>query len=244
MINPDEINAQFQQYLGRPATQGELQEFQRYGNSGYVDLGASDIGQMLQSHPEVQQRQLQSYGQQYEGALGASDNRLLSLAQDQIKGDFARQGRQPAGSSYTAAFANAAQNLAMQRQSSLASFYGRGYEGIMANSVAQGRDAQQFGRNTLTAARDRQFAEQDYYRGRDDFAGDLRTQSTRNLQGALTNAAVNLPGQLGSAYMLGGMGGGGAAGTPAVGRYLSGQASGGLGQAGRTPGLYNYPNRQ
>lgn len=232
-MNDRAINDQFRQLLGRDAHPDEIQVFNEFMKEN--DLQPYEIGQIIQSHPEYQQNLLTQQGGQYADLLGKSDERILGLAQDQARGDFARMGR-ASSSGYTAAFANAARDLAMGRQQQLAQFYGQGYGGIRNLAAGQGQNALQRGYGLRDERRQRGWAIDDYYRQQNDFNSALKGQSRRNLQGSLTEAGI----KLGTGLISGGLSMGLSGMTPGAGGGPGGFS--GLGGSGSGAGLGYNPS--
>ena len=211
-----DINDQYQKYLGRAATQSEMADFNRFKDTGYVDLTSEDLGRIIQSHPEYQQQQLKNYGSQYENLLGQGDQRILNMAQNDLTGQFAGMGRNVTGSGYVNAFAQAAAGLAAQRQNTLANYYGQGFNNIMGQQVGRGNQAYGLGYGAQEKGVQRGWDIADYYRQQNDYNNALNGQESRNLRGSLMNAAVGL-GTMGlggvSSAGLSGFGGSGKSGT-------------------------------
>lgn len=159
-LTENDINQQFQKVLGRTATSSEIQDFLRFGGTGYIDLSAEDVGNILQGFPEVRQKQLESFGGQLEQRLGAGDTTLLGKAQDLLTQQFAQQGRS-GSSGYISAFANAARDLALQRQQTLANFYGGGLQQIFGETGQRASGTRALGVGSLEAAKQRQFSLED-----------------------------------------------------------------------------------
>lgn len=108
------------------------------------------------------------------------------------------------GSGYVNAFAQAAQNLASQRQSTLANYYGSGFNNLMGQELNRGNQTYGQGVGSQEAGVQRNWSIADYYRQKDDYQGALHQQGVRNLQGSLLNAGVGLGGQLGFGAAYGG----------------------------------------
>ena len=141
-VTTKDIREQFQRILGRDPRESEIAEFIKFTNTGAAEtrLGAEDVGRIIEGLPEARMGQLTRYGGEYGKQLAQGDTDLLSRAQTQLTGDFARQGRQTTSSAYVSAYANAARDLALNRQNKLAEFYGQGYSDIFGG---QGRQAEQ-----------------------------------------------------------------------------------------------------
>ena len=184
------IKEQFQSVLGRTPTADEEKFFQKFIDE--QDLSAYEIGQILQSSPEAQQSRLKTQGAEYEGLLAQADERSLGQAQNSITQKMLGQGRQTSGSGYAGAYFSAARDLASARQNKMADFYGSGMQNIGNTYSSQGQSALGQGYGQRQAKQDRAWALEDYYRQQNDFNNYLRGQSTRNLQGSLTNAGIGL----------------------------------------------------
>lgn len=185
----DQIKALFKQSVGRDPRPDELDYLTKFVDEG--GLQPFEANQIAQGLPEAQNRQLQQYGGQYEQALAGADQRIMGQAGDQLTSMFAQQGR-PRSSGYTAAFANAARDLAIQRQPQIANFYGQGYGNIMGNYGQMAQGATNRGYGLRDEQRKRAWEIEDYYRKKNDTQDFLNMQGTRNLQGSLTNAGINV----------------------------------------------------
>lgn len=223
-INDDEIAQQFQAILGRAPNQSEIANFKRFGGTGQVDLTAADIGEILRGHPEARMKQLQTYGQAYGQELGRGDEEVLGKAQGQLLSDFARQGRSMTGSPYLAAFANAARDLALARQSKVADFYGGGLGDIFSETGAQAQQTRQFGLGQLEKSRQREFDAQDFYRQKDQFNDYLGQQNKANRNQALIGAGLGLAGAAAGGFFA-------PAGASGMGKLLGAQIGGQLGSS-------------
>lgn len=208
----DAIKQLYQQYLGRPATDQEVNYLDQFAQAGHIQ--PFQLGQIIQGLPEYQNKALGQYGQQYSDQLGQSDNRLLNLAKQSITQDFAQNGRSnfdPGNASYGSsgfygAFANAAQNLATQRQSALSSFYGGGYNNILGAQQGQGNNQLGIGQQRIQGDLDYSRSIADYYRQANDYNGYLNQQHRLNNQSAALGIGGALLGAgIGGSY--GGIGG-------------------------------------
>lgn len=240
-LKDEDIRNEYLQALGREPTANELKEAHRLMNTGFVDLSAGDVRDIAMGAPDARAQQLQRFGGQYEQNLAGSDSRYLQQAQDQISSDFARQGRGFGGSAYVAAFANAARDLAMNRQQQLAGFYGQGYQSIFGEIGQRSNQARQFGMNSLQTNRQREYDTADYYRQQDDYNNALRGQQTRNMQSALVNGAIGLGTSVAGGF-AGGMGmAKGASMFGGAAKAAGGMGGGGGGQYGfGAPMVQNY----
>lgn len=234
---------QFRQALGRDPREDEVQYFQNFIDNG--DLSPNDLVNILGASEEGQKRSLTSYGKQYEDALGASDSAILGKAGAALQGQFTRMGR-PSSSGYGNAFGGAAQNLAMQRQSQLASFYGNGYQGIMGNTVSAGQGALNRGMGLRDERRNRAYALEDYYRQKNDYEASMKSQERRNLGPQLIKAGVQGAMSIAGAYAGGkgfaaGLGGDGSGATPSSSYNAGFQMPGMYGRTGLNPYAGRYP---
>jgi len=161
-----QIDAQFMQLLGRPATPDEREYFGKFINQG--ELQVHEIGQILQSTPEFQKAQLgkdtAAYGQQ----LNAQNADILNMAGAQANSRFASLGR-PNTSAMGASVMQAGGQLAQQRQSALADFYGRGLQSNAALGAQQGMAATDRGYQERDTVRQRNWDVEDYYRQQNDY---------------------------------------------------------------------------
>lgn len=226
MLSENDIHGQFQKVLGRQATPTELADYKRFSGTGYVDLSAEDVGRALQGMPEYQQKQLSQYGGQYEQQLAQGDQRMLGLAQNSLTQQFAQQGRTISSSAYINAFAQTSKDLAMQRQNTLANFYGQGYQNIMGNSQQQGQDALGMGFNSLAQAKNQQFSRENYGLQQNAFNDYLNQQNRQNRQQMFGGALGGLVGA-GAGALAGSFGGPGGA---LAGARLGGSIGGNFGQ--------------
>ena len=203
-----DIADQFKRVLGRDPRGDELDFFLNFTKEN--DLTPYDVGQILGGSEEAQQSRLTQQTDQYSQTLGKYDDQVLSKAQDQIRGDYARMGR-PSSSGATASFAGAAQNLAMQRQNQLADFYGGGLQNIGSQYQATGGNALARGYGMRDEKRQRGYQISDYYTQQNDFNNYLKGQHVRNQQDAVLKAGLGLGGGLIGPGLTSGMGGLGAA---------------------------------
>lgn len=216
----DDINAQFQQHLGRAATAPELDYLNKFIGEG--SLQPYEIGQILQGTPEFQKAQLerntQALGQQFDqGSQGVLD-RAAATANSQ----FASLGR-PVTSAQSASVLQAGGQLAQQRQSLLSGFYGQGLNQNM-NLYQNGA---QNGLERGYGLRD-QASQHAYDQGMFNRGNDLYQSYLNQANGQQRNRGY---GQLGGA-LLGGAAGaympGGGAMTGMLGARLGAGAGGGL----------------
>lgn len=220
------INRQFQELLGRAPSSDEMDYFNKFINEG--SLQAEEIGQILQSLPEYQQRKLETDTSAYNDRLTANDDKFLSNATDrigaQVNSRFAGMGRPVSSALAASTFGQAgqvAQGLQQNRQSLLADFYGRGLNRNAALGVDQGQGAKARGYGLRDESRHRAWDIEDYYRQQNDFNNYQNSKSGWN---AITpefavNAAIGAAGKIGAAYA------GGYAGSRGA---KAGQSGGGL----------------
>lgn len=163
------IDAQFQQILGRAPTPDELAFFNKYLNSG--DLGAHEIGQVLQNTPEYQNSLLTKNLGQYGDVLQANDSKVLQQGADvagtQAISRFASLGRPNSSAMAAQVFGKTGQlagQLAQSRQSALADFYGRGLQQNAALGAQNGQSA--LSRAYFTADRRHQEDQDQYWYNR------------------------------------------------------------------------------
>lgn len=179
-----DIQSQFVRVLGREARPDEIEYFKQAVDKG--DLSPYEVGEILTGTQEYQTRLLSTQGQDYTRLLAANDSDVLRRAEDQISGSLARQGR-GGSSSYTAAFANAARDLAIARQSQLGDFYkarlgGLANQGVQGSLMARGRAA-----GLADETRQRQYDLQDFYRQANynrDWLDYMDRQNRRKSEGA------------------------------------------------------------
>ena len=188
-ISQPEIDQYFQQHLGRAATPPEIEYLNRIGKEG--NLGAFELGQIIQSLPEAQQRQIQTSGSQIEGALAGGDQRFLQRAGDTLQSQFYQQGR-PASSGYTAAYFNAARDLGIQRQNILGQYYAGAYGQQPNQAYAQGQQTTQQGLQEKNTLRQRGWDIADYNRQQADFQNFYNQQRKNSLKSSLWGRAVDV----------------------------------------------------
>lgn len=169
-----DINAIFQQYLGRAATPDEAAYLQKYINDG--NLQAGEIGTILQSHPEYQAKQLESNLGKYEQMMQTNDQAALQRGADiagaQATSRFASLGRPNSSAMAAQVFGQTgkmAQGLAEQRQAALADFYGRGLENNASMAASQGQNTLGQAYGMRRANIQRQWDIADYDRQQNDY---------------------------------------------------------------------------
>lgn len=168
------ILEQFRSLLGRDPKQDELDFFNQFINSG--ELQVEEIGQVLQSLPEFQGKQLTTDTNAYDQRLQTADNQTLQRGADvagaQATSRFAGLGRPNssalAASVYGQTGALAGQ-MADRRASALADFYGRGLQRNAALGAQQGQSALARGYGLRDEARQRAYQFEDYYREQNDY---------------------------------------------------------------------------
>lgn len=213
MDNRGSVNNLFLQHLGRAGTPEELDYLTRFINEGH--LNPAEVGNYLQSIPEYQQGQLTRDTAAYGAELDKGTAPVLDQAAARINSQFAGQGR-PISSAQGGALAQVAQNLAMNKQSALADFYGKGITMNRSAMVGMGKDAINRGYGLRDEARQRQYQIEDYYREQNDYN---TAQNSNNkifgnpLIGKVTNGVLNL----GASYL-----GGRAAGAGQAAGYKAG----------------------
>ncbi len=222
----------FQAELGRAPTGAEISYFMQMGQGvgGMGQMSPYEAQQSLMATPEAQERTLGRYAGLYGQQLGQSDAYMMGQAGNQLQGQFRRMGR---GSStgYISAFAQAAQNLAMNRQTQMAQFYGQGLGGVMQNRAQTGQTAMEniYGQQQgqIQFGRDQDLANRNYARQM-DYAN---TQRRQGMQSGLINAGIGLAGTIAGGAIWGGLGAAvGGAGAGMIGRYKSGELQGNYGQ--------------
>jgi hypothetical protein len=185
------IEGAFQSILGRNPTADEQGYFQKFIDQGY--LQPYEVGQILQSTPEYQQRLLQQQVPQLEKMYAANDERIMGLAGDALARRFAQQGRTVTGSGYTQAYMNSARDLAAQRQNQLASFYHGGLGQLRQMPYEQGQYAlmnRGYGQRDVDRDWGRQL--QMYEMQKRDYNDAMARQNRWNLQNSLIQTGVGL----------------------------------------------------
>ena len=195
-ISYKDIQEQYQRILGREPRPSEVEEFQKIERESpaALQLGAEGIGRILESLPEARIGQLQKYGKGYEGELAKGDQFQLGQAEDYLRSSFAQQGRQTTSSAYVSAFANAARDLAMNRQAQLSGFYGQGYGDIFGQQGATGLAERARGIANVAGNLDFERQKSIYYQQKNDFNDYLNAQNRRNRNKAMLGAGLGLVG--------------------------------------------------
>ena len=168
---------QFQQYLGREATPEELD----FAVSSMADdaISPAEFGQILQSHPEYQAARLNKDTAAYGQTLNAQNADILNQAGAAAQSRFAGLGR-PNSSALGASVMQAGGQLAQQRQSALASFYGQGLQNNASMQARQGMNVQDRAYGIKDDARRRGYEIEDYYRQKNDYESARQGQSGWN----------------------------------------------------------------
>jgi hypothetical protein len=185
-LNPAETD-----FVKKLMTDGEISEF--------------EAGQYLSGLPEFQQRLLDNQATALEGRLAGSDEAVLGRAAKVANSQFAGLGRNVT-SAQSASVLQAGGDLAQQRQSLLAQFYGQGQQNIQNNYLNRSQSALERAyqnRDSAVAFGRQNFM---YDRYKRDYEDQIKTQSRRNLQAGLWGALGQMPGQLAKAYAAGGSG--------------------------------------
>lgn len=210
-VDNGRIAQEFQRVTGRAATKNELEQYAQYIKNG--DMTYGDIGQVLQGLPEQDRARLDAYATQYGNALGANDQNFLGQAADifsaKANSQFASLGRPNTSAMAAQVFGKGGQlagQLAQQRQSAIAAFYGQGLQ----NNMGAYRDQ---GQNTLHRAYNLQDGRTAFNRGllgyqtqRNDYNTDLSNQNAENKRRAYDQLGMGLVGAgVGGAF--GGVGG-------------------------------------
>lgn len=227
-VTNDEIAQQYLSVLGRAPTDAELKQFRQFSDSGDTPLTAADIGEIIGGLPEAQEKSLNRYGSDLENRLAGSDQRTLDLAGKSLTQQFTQMGRGGAGndsSAYVNAFASAARDLALSRQSQLASYYGQGYQGLMNQRSALSTGLRQQGVNSINSANDwnRQL---DMWNRNHDYAEDQKNRASRQNRAGV---AIGLGTTALGAALGGGLAGASGSGFNLAGARFGSQV-GGLGQ--------------
>lgn len=193
-MTDDDIRRLYIQEAGRDPSPAEIADARRFSQNDFVGLSGSDIGALGMSDPRSRLNQLRQYGGMFERDLQGGDDRYLQMAQDRLQSDFMRQGRGLGGSAYVNAFANAARDLALQRQSRVSDFYQPGYQQVFNEIGQRGLQARQQGYRGLERARERDYEVRDYFQQQNDYNNYLGGQQKRNMQGALLQGGLGIIG--------------------------------------------------
>lgn len=177
MPDDRQIREQFSQILGRGPTQAEIDYLSKFMAEG--SLQAHEIGQLLQGTPEYQSTQLNKNTAQYGEQLNQQNAAILDQAGAAANSRFASLGR-PNTSAMGASVLAAGGQLAQQRQSALADFYGRGLQQNAALGAQQGQQAMARGYGLRDETRQRGYQIEDYYRQKNDAADYEKAHSGWN----------------------------------------------------------------
>ncbi len=189
--NPAQLNQIFQSALGRTPTDAESQFLQPYLDSGV--LSYQQAHQYLQGTPEAQQSRLGQQQNQFGSLLTGGNNQILGQAADAANASFAQNGRQFSSGQGNAVL-QAGQQLAAGQSPLLAQNYMAGQQGLNAQYNGMGQDALSRAYN-LTDSNTAYGRQQNmYFQQQNDFNNYLAGQQTRNMQAALFNSSVGLPG--------------------------------------------------
>lgn len=124
----DEINQQYQQALGRDATDSEKKHFGALRASGNVD--SYTVGEFLAALPEAVKKQDESFQQNLTGKLQSQDQQYYQEnILPAIQQSFAKDGRSFDSSAYAAMLAKAAQQQNTNRDSFLSNLSASQYAG-------------------------------------------------------------------------------------------------------------------
>lgn len=207
-VDSGRVAQALQQGLGRQPTQNEIDQYSKYIKTGDLDYGS--ITQIAQGLPEADKARLDQYAGQYGDILGANDNKFLSQAADtfgaKVNSQFASLGRPNSSAMAAQVFSQGGQlagQLAQQRQSALADFYGRG----LSNNMGAYRDQGQSNMNRAYGLADQRSAFNrgllGYQTQRNDYSTDLNNENAKNKQQAFNQFV----GGLGGAAIGGSLGG-------------------------------------
>lgn len=200
-----DISGLYAQHLGRAATPDEIQYLNRFVQEGHIHPG--EIGSIIQSMPEYQQKMLEQNTDAYGQKLNAQNGAILDQTAAKINSNFASLGR-PVSSAMGASLTQAGGQLAQRNQSLLADFYGRGLQQNQSYQQNYGNAALDRGYARDSEQRQRDYQIEDYYRQQNDFNNYQNAHSGWN---AITpefavGATLNGLGKVGAAY-AGGMAG-------------------------------------
>jgi len=194
-----DINQYFQDHLGRAADQGEFDFFNRLISNGHIQ--PYEIGQVLQGTPEYQSALLSKNTAKYGDQLNAQNAGILDQAAAAANSRFTSLGR-PVTSAQSASVLQAGGQLAQQRQSALADFYGRGLQQNASISQMQGNSA--LGRAYQLQDESRQRAYQlDDFNRMHDLQQDQMNASNHAMFSSpgLFKAGLGLTGQIGASVL-------------------------------------------
>lgn len=218
------VNEQFQTVLGRAPTQAELDYINKFIGEGGIQ--PYEVGQMLQSMPEYQSKLLDQNVNKFDKLLSANDEQRLTRGAD-IAGSvaqsrFAGLGRPNTSALAASVFGATGQmsaDLASQRQSALAQFYGNGLNTNQGIAQMQGTGAMERAYGLRDETRQRQYQVDDRNYMKDVYDQYLKQQQGAQKAGAFGNVFGTVAGA----------GLGGYFGGP-KGAYYGAQAGGAFGQ--------------
>lgn len=190
-VDNNRISEEFQRAAGRGPTKSELEQYANFIKTG--DLTYGDIGQIIKGLPEQDRARLDQYAQAYSDRLGAGDQQFLDKAAATAQSRFSSLGR-PVTSGQAGAFAQSAQNLAQQRQASLAAFYGQGLQNNASQFVSQGQNALSRGQGLTDSRTAYNRSLMGYQTQRNDFNTDLSNENNRRKQQAWNTLPFTLAG--------------------------------------------------
>lgn len=158
-----EVDAMFNQYVGRAASQEEKDHFGSLLASGQFD--SYQIGEALKNLPETVRAQDTEFRKSLGTELQASDERYFNEnIMPGIQSQFAKQGRSVDATGFQNALAREATGQNRQREAFLSDLTARQYEG------SKGRAYEEYAGN------------RDYTRGRSDMLADRNTQRLYDIQ--------------------------------------------------------------
>ena len=218
------VAKQFQSILGRAPTGPEAEYFAKFLDEGSIQ--PHEIGQILQSTPEFQTTQLQSNARQFGEQLNEQNAGILGQAGAEANSRFAGLGRQNT-SAIGSSIMQAGGQLAQQRQSALASFYGQGLQQNQGLYQQGGQGALERAYGFRDEARQRRYQLEDRNYMANMYADLAGRQSKSQKSQALGGMAMGLAGAGLGAYAGSFAGPGGAMAGAKLGAGL-GQGAGGL----------------
>ena len=207
-----DIREQFQRVLGRDARPDEIQFLGKFIDQN--ELSLFEVGEIIGGLPEARQQQDVAQRQELQQGLAQDDERILGMAEDRITRNFLKQGR-PGSSGRIAAFADAAQNLASQRQKESLNLMMNQFNMQSKLSLGQASQARGRGQDIRQDRVNRERQMEDFRMNEALFNRQLRSQGIRNLQSSLTNAGIGLASKGLGAGFAAGMGG---IGLPGLGQ--------------------------
>lgn len=182
MAENTNLVGQFQSVLGRAPSEEELAYFNRFITEGSIQ--PHEVGQILQGTPEFQKAQLEANTTAYGNRLQASDDQALArgaeVAGAQAQSRFAGLGRPNSSALAASVFGQTgqmAQDLAQQRQSALAQFYGQGLQQNQNIYGQQGQTPLSRAYGLRDETRQRNYQIEDYYRQQNDYQNEKNASS-------------------------------------------------------------------